>query len=60
MGFWVKTKIPQILVDYDVILMLHPSSSVKTQHLPLLPKTFTVDWWNWFQTIHRPRFPINI
>jgi len=43
MGFWVETKTPQILVDYDVILMVLPSSkSVKTQ-LPLSPTAFTVD-----------------
>jgi len=31
-----------------------------TQHLPLSPKAFTVDWWKWYQTIRRPRFPVHI
>jgi len=32
---------PQILVEYDVIFMVH-LSSVETQHLPLSPKVFTL------------------
>jgi len=56
MGFWVE-----ILVDYDVILMVHPLlRNVKTQHLPLSLKAFTIDCWKWYQTICQPRFTICI
>jgi len=40
MGFWVETKTFQILVDHDVILLVHPSSKVsqlnKSAHYRLL------------------------